>query len=285
MYPRKTQWFDRYVSYKTLPGRDYPVILGFEPSHEEEMLKWFDPYMLRRTKAEIIPSYQGKLPVRTIEVEMGGVQKKAYKQMQEHMLVRGEDGILAAPSPIEQLLRLNQFAAATPEVTEVDGEMKVTALKTPSCKAAALLEVLEELGTAPAVVFAESRLLIDLMAEVLEKAEISYISITGGQDSLQRKANIDKFQGGNARVALCTYGAGAESITLNRADTVIRLQRSYNFVSDTQAPDRVDRGERTVPVQVIDIVTQGTTEAAVHTRVGEKAELFQQVVRDALEKS
>jgi len=283
MYPRKTQWLDRYVSISRLPGRDYPIFNGFQPSTYDEMVNHLDPYMLRRTKPEIIPEYQGKLPIRTIEVTMSAKQKKAYKQMADHMLAQGEGGILAAPSPIEQLLRLNQFAAATPVIAEGDeGEMRVTALTTPSCKVDALLEVLEELGEAPAVVFAESKLLINLVDDQLSKKNISHIRITGDEDGQVRAANISAFQRGDARVALCTYGAGAESITLNRADTVVRLQRSYNFVLDSQAPDRVDRGERSVPVQVIDLVSVGTTEHAVHERVGEKAELFEQVVRDGL---
>lgn len=282
-YPRKRAWFDRYVNWKTLPGQTYPIVMGFEPSTYPEMLKWLKPFMLRRTKAEIIPDYQGKLPIRTIHVEMGGAQKRAYRQMEEHMLARGEDGILAAPSPIEQLLRLNQFAAATPKIEEgEDGDLKVSALTTPSCKVDALLEILDELGEAPAVVFAESRLLIDLVDAALLKHGVPHMRITGAESSRERAVNVQAFQEGHVRVALCTYGAGAESITLNKADTVIRLQRSYNFVSDTQAPDRVDRGERSVPVQVIDVVTLGTTEHAVHDRVDEKHDVFQQVVRDEL---
>ena len=283
MYPRKTQWFDRYVNYKTLPGQDYPIVLGFEPAHYDEMIKWLDPFMLRRTKAEIIPNYQGKLPVRTVEVKMGAKQAKAYKQMKDHMLAEGDGGILAAPSPIEQLLRLNQFAAATPVIEEGDdGTLKVTGLSMPSTKIDALLELIEELGDEPAVVFSESRLLIDLAAEQLAKAGVSYMRITGAEDTLLRTANVQAFQNGEVQIALCTYGAGAESITLNRADTVIRLQRTYSYVADSQAPDRADRGERKAPVQIIDIVTENTVEYAVHSRIHEKDSVFQQVVRDAL---
>ena len=281
-YPRKTQWVDRYVDVRTLPGRDYPIIAGFRPENYDEMLRHLQPYMLRRTKAEIIPNYQGKLPVRTISVEMEPKQRKAYQQMKDMMLTATDDGIAVAPSPIEQLLRLLQFAAAYPVLTEEEGVSQVTGLSLPSCKMDAMIELLEELGDAPAVIFAESKLLIDLAGEVLRSNGISYMRITGDELGAIRAANIADFQAGNVRVALCTYGAGAESITLNRADTVIRLQRSYRFDLDTQAPDRVDRGERMVPVQVIDIVTAGTAEAAVHERVGEKAEIFEQVVRDAL---
>jgi len=283
MYPRKTQWLDYFVSISRMPGRDYPVVNGFAMENYDLMIKHLDPFMMRRTKAEIIPDYQGKLPVRTVEVVMSAKQRKAYRQMEEHMLVAGEGGILAAPNPVTQLLRLNQFAAATPVISfNDDGDIGVTSLGMPSCKVDALLEVLEELGEAPAVVFAESRLLIDLVSEQLSKEGISYMRITGEESGPIRAANIEAFQQRIVRVALCTYGAGAESITLNSADTVIRLQRSYNFVLDTQAPDRVDRGTRTVPVQVIDLVSVGTAEGAVHSRVEEKGEVFQQVVRDAL---
>ena len=283
VYPRKTQWLDYFVSISRMPGRDYPVVNGFALENYDTMIRHLDPYMLRRTKAEIIPDYQGKLPIRTIDVDMSAKQRKAYKQMEEHMLTRGEDGILAAPNPITQLLRMNQFAAATPVIGfGNEGEMTVTGLTMPSCKVDTLLELLEELGDAQAVVFAESRLLIDLVSEQLSKEKVSYMRITGGESGPIRAANIEVFQRGSVRVALCTYGAGAESITLNSADTVIRLQRTYNFVLDTQAPDRVDRGSRSVPVQVIDLVTTGTSEHQVHARVEEKAEVFQQVVRDTL---
>jgi len=282
MYPRKTQWLDRYVSISRLPGRDYPIYNGFQPATYDEMIAHLDPFMLRRTKIDIIPDYQGKLPLRTVECDMGATQKKVYKQMAEHMMAQGEDGIIAAPNPITQLLRLNQFAAATPVIQDVDGEMRVVELNMPSCKVEALFELLDELGEAQAVVFAESRLLIDLVSLELEKKNVSHIRITGAEDGPIRAANIATFQSGGCRLALCTYGAGAESITLNSADTVIRLQRSYNFVLDSQAPDRVDRGARSVPVQTIDVVSGGTAEFDVHTRIGVKQELFEQVVRDRM---
>jgi len=282
-YPRKTQWLDRYVDIRTAPGQNYPIVVGFRPERYQEMIDHLDPYMLRRTKDEIIPDYQGKLPLRTIYTEMNAQQKKSYKQMYEHMLVASEDKILAAPSPIEQLLRLNQFAAATPVIHEDElGNPQVTGLKMPSCKVDALLELLEELGEEQAVVFAESKLLINLFEEQLIKHKISYVRITGDESTLQRSTNQTLFQSKEVRVALCTYAAGAESITLNSADTVIRTQRSYNFVLDSQAPDRVDRGSRTVPTQVIDLVTSETAEAGVHDRIQEKEHIFQQVVRDEI---
>ncbi len=287
-YPRKTTWTNRYVDIRRLPGRDWPIIIGFRPERLDELLKHFDPFMLRRTKEEIIPDYQGKLPLRTVTVKMTGKQKKAYDQMSDHMLAEGEGGLIAAPAPITQLLRQNQFAAATPVIEEVtdpatgESRMKVVALTKPSCKGAALLELLEEMGDAQAVVFAESRLLIDFIEELLAKEGITTARVTGNETGAIRTANQAVFQAGNVRVMLCTYGAGAESITLNHADVVIRLQRTYNFVLDTQAPDRVDRGERKVPVQVIDIVTENSTEGKVHKRVGEKDDVFQEIVRDAL---
>ena len=282
-YPRKTQWEARYVDVRTLPGRDYPIVVGFRQENYDEMIRHFDPYLMRRLKAEIIPNYQGKLPVKTVEVEMGAKQKKLYKQMADDMFVVTDTGALAAVEPIEQLLRLNVMAAATPVIEQDDeGVAQVTALTMPSCKVDAALEIMEELGDRPAVMFAESKLLINLMEEQLKAAGYDVMRVTGDEDSTLRAANIRAFQNGDVQVALCTYGAGAESITLNQADTVVRLQRTYRFDLDTQAPDRVDRGERTVPVQVIDLVTLGTSEHGVHNRIEEKYDNFQQVVRDHL---
>lgn len=292
-YPVRSKWLERYV-LRTMSYAGYPVTLGFNPDTEAELMKWTQPFIIHRTKDEMIPNYQGKLPIRTVTVPMPAKQKKAYKQMKDDLLAFDDTGLaLSANTPIEQLLRLNQFAAGTPVfdwVTRVDDDgreyevLTVESLEAPSAKWDALNDLIDELGEEQAVVFAESRKLIDLIEKQLGKhrKDVTVGRITGAEESYQRTQVIEMFQAGELQLVLCTYGAAAESITLNSADVVIRLQRTYDMVKDSQSVDRVDRGERTSPVQIIDIVTEGTDEYRVHEAVAGKWELAERVIGGSL---
>ena len=75
----------------------------------------------------------------------------------------------------------------------------------------------------------------------LEKADISYELIVGGQTAEERERAKDNFQSGRVRVILCTIAAGGIGITLTRAATACFLQRSWSMVDNSQAEDRVHR--------------------------------------------
>ena len=134
----------------------------------------------------------------------------------------------------------------------------------------------------PAVVFAQSRQLIELAAKRLDKEKISYTMIVGGQSADEREASKTSFQDGKVRVILCTIAAGGIGITLTRAGTAIFLQRSWSMVDNAQAEDRVHRigSEIHDKINIIDILSIGTLEERQRLVLSTKEERLEEVLRD-----
>lgn len=276
-HPSRQRYIDRYCLLSWNPFGTTQVV-GLRPEVKNEFFQIVDPRMRRMPKEAILPFLPDKTYSERI-VEMAPKQAKAYEQMSEKMLAQIDGAVVAAFNPLVKLTRLTQFASAYAEVDPESGDVRLT---NPSNKVDALVEILEEMGDKPAVVFAQSRQLIELATAKLESLKISHAMIVGGQTAEQREINKESFQNGNVRVILCTIAAGGIGITLTRADTAIFLQRSWSMIDNSQAEDRVHRigSEIHDKVEIIDIISAGTIEIAQRQVLAGKEERLQEVMRD-----
>jgi len=279
----KQAFQDRYVfGIETNWGYE-PV--GWQQSTKDELFRFVDHYFLRRSKAEVLP----QLPEKTYErrlIEMHPKQAKAYKSMKKELMTEVNGELLTAGGGLEKLIRLSQIASAMPvldQYTDENGNVRtaVVALEDPSNKVATLLDILAEGGDESVVVFAASKKLINLAEQALEKKGISLVRITGDESAEIRSIGVQQFQEGLVRVALCTFGAGSEGITLTRAATAVFLQRPWSLVQSRQAEDRIHRiGQDAEKVLIIDLVSAGTVDVGVHDALVVKGETLESVVRD-----
>lgn len=288
VWPSRSKFIDRYVSgYQTDWGF---VPTGWQSSNRDELMRFVDQYLIRRTKSEVLPDLPPKIYDRRL-IDLTPKQAKAYRDMRKELLSFIDGNALVAGDPLTKAGRLLQIASAMPVLekrTGVDPDTgaeasftEVVGLGAPSNKVAALLEFLSE-GDAPVVVFAQSRKLIDLAQESLLKEGISCVRITGAEDAETRAANVSTFQAGGARVALVTTAAGSEGITLTRASVVVFLQRPWSLVQSKQAEDRVHRiGQEAGSVLVVDFVSAGTIDEKVYETLVKKGETLDSVTRDS----
>jgi SNF2 family DNA or RNA helicase len=274
-WPSRSQYIDRYV--RCTPNWHGGV--SFDGLHEHLKSEFFaavDPRFLRRPKALVLTDMPPKTYQRRY-VEMQPKQAKAYKQMTDDCVAQLDGGLLGAFDNFTILTRQSQFASAYAELTP-DG----VRLSEPSSKCDAVMELLEDMGDEQLVVFAQSKQLIGLLEQRLIKAEITYGRVTGDERENVRADNVSRFQGGHARVALCTLGAGSVGITLTAASTVCFMQRSFNAVDNAQAEDRIHRiGQTADKVTIVDLIAPGTVEeTAVLPSLEGKAALLEEVTRD-----
>jgi SNF2 family DNA or RNA helicase len=274
-WPAKTRFLERYcmMGVGQWGGVD---IIGLRHDTRDEFFRILDPMYRRDTKAAVLE----QLPPKTYTsrtVDMPVKQARAYKQMREQMLAELDGGVTVVTNPLARAVRLSQFACA---YAEVEGD--TLRLADPSCKVDALLEIVEELGDAQAVVFAESKQLINLAAARLDKAGVSYGLITGDVPEAERTNTITQFTEGQRQLILATLGAGGESITLTAAATAIFLQRSWSLVKNKQAEDRIHRiGQESPIVEIIDVISAGTIEEYRFEVLEDKEERLQEITRDA----
>ena len=283
-WPSKTRWIDRMVD-TMMNAFGGMLVLGVKPHMEQEFYAAIHPRMRRMLKARVLPWLPPVLRERR-DIEMSTKQKKAYTQMRDAMIAELEDGgALVAPSPLTQTTRLLQFASSYAEssVDELTGEMKVI-LAEPSCKVDALMNDISsgDFGDDSVAVCAVSRQLIELLSAAMTKAKIPHGLITGAQSEDERQQAVDDFQSGKIKWILFTAQAGGVGITLTAARRLVMLQRPWSLVDYKQALDRVHRigSEIHDSVVIMDYVTEGTIEERVIQVLDEKADNFEQIVRD-----
>lgn len=275
-WPSKSKFIDRYCLSRQnyWGGLD---VSGINPDHKDEFFAILDPHFLRRTRdqvsgeGEIKPDYQTRL------VSMTRQQEKAYDQMANQMIAEVEGGFMVATNTLVRMTRCNEIAQAMPVVDE---EGNVLRLETPSCKIEALLEILDEAGDEQVVVFASSKRLIDATAKALEKADITYATITGDVTPADRALNVERFQRKARRVLLLTVGAGSEGLTLSSANICVFLQRPWSFREYTQAAARITAVGKTEPSIIIDVVTKDCVEQRVLEILDNKDINLQELCRD-----
>lgn len=313
-FPTKTKWMERYT-LQTPNFYGGTTVLGVRPDTRDELFSVIDPLIRRVPKSAALPQLPPKLPVQYRETPMTPKQAKAYRQMEQLMIARLlDDELLTALDPLSQLTRLTQFAAASAVLSEPyevtrkvkwagdksqlndgkhvlneDGTIKTVTetlqdvvLSNPSSKVDDLIDLLEEMGDAPLVVAAVSRQLVELAAERLSKEGITYGLVTGAQSPMERMHSVDRFQRGLNRVILLTLGAGAEGLTLTRADTMLFMQRSWSVIQNHQAEDRIHRigAEHHAAIRIIEQVTPATVEERRLEVLAGKEEMIQEIIRD-----
>jgi len=283
-FPSKTRWIDRMVD-TMLNAFGGMMVLGIKPNMEDEFHATINPRMRRMLKQRVLP-WLPEMMFERRDVEMSVKQAKAYKDMRDNMIAELEGGgAVVAPSVLTQTTRLVQFANAFAEnvVDERTGEIK-TILAEPSCKVDALMDDIKngDFGDDSVAVCAVSRQLIELLSGRLTKEGIAHGLITGAQNEDERQEAIDDFQSGKTKWILFTAQAGGVGVTLTAGRRLVMLQRPWSLVDHKQALDRIHRigSEIHDSVVIMDYVTDGTIEERVLQVLTEKAENFEQIVKD-----
>ena len=298
-WPSKTKWLDRYVN-TMMNAFGGLMILGLKPAMESEFFAGINPRMRRMLKSRVLPWLPEVINDRR-DVEMGAKQAKAYKQMLEHMMSvldatpeevladinidagTLDGGVVVAPNPLTQAMRLNQFASAYGQIELTETGEKML-LSDPSCKVDALMDDIDngDFGEDSVAVCAVSRQLIELLSARMLKEKIPHGLITGAQSAEERQKAIDDFQSGKTKWILFTAQAGGVGVTLTTARRLVMLQRPWSLVDYKQALDRVHRigSEIHDSILITDYVTTGSIEERVIEALDAKAHNFEQVVKD-----
>lgn len=295
-WPAKSAFIARYAieEFNAFGGR---TIRGLKPEHKDEFHALLAPHFRRMLKSQVLKSLPDKVFIRH-DVEMTPKQAKAYKEIEKNLITVLDDGtVLVANGSLPGALRMLQFASAYCEVDqgETPDDPTTWAVKLTdnpkSPKIDEMMSIIEDTVTEdergrikrkPVVVAAEHRQLIDLASARLTEAGIPFGRVTGAESPDEREANVRAFQAGKLDVMLFTYAAGGVGINLTRADTMIRLQRSWSMIANNQGVDRIHRigSEVHESITIIDLVTAGTIEETQIQRLYEKAERMEEIVRD-----
>lgn len=251
------------------------------PVKERRFNESLIPYVLRRTKEDVLPWLPPKQFVH-LWCDMTDAQKTQYEKFAADADIRIGDEGLSATNVLAEYTRLRQFATAVCTIS--DGSLIPT---TDSSKLPHLMQILEERGMVgedktdkeQVVIFSQFNEVVHMVANHLREKGVAVETLTGQTTQTKRNELQTRFQeGGDLQVLVMNVKAGGVSITLDRASTVVFMDETWNPDDQEQAEDRCHRASRIHQVTIYYLRTKETIEEYVFDTTTGKSLTNEQVL-------
>jgi superfamily II DNA or RNA helicase len=246
-----------------------------------EMGRRIAPFLLRRTKFQVASELPSKTEIVQM-LELPEPQRDVYEAVRARADRKVRDEIhrvgleKSGAVVLEALLRLRQCCCDPRLLPEA-----VAGTAGPSAKLSWLLEslppMLEE--GRRVLLFSQFSSMLRLLSKELANLGIPHAFLTG--DTVDRTAQVDRFQSGEVPVFLLSLKAGGSGLNLTAADTVILWDPWWNPAAEAQAVDRAHRIGQDRPVFVYRLLATATVEERVALLQEKKRNLVRGVVDGA----
>ena len=239
------------------------------------------PFLLRRTKDQVASELPPKTEV-VREVEFQPVQRDLYETVRAAMdkRVRDEIGKVGMAKSrivvLDALLKLRQVCC-DPRLVSAKGGGSALAKEDvgieQSAKLATLMEMIEELMNERrhVLVFSQFTSMLELIEVELAARNYKWAKLTG--ETVDRQAEVEKFQGGKVPIFLLSLKAGGVGLNLTAADTVIHYDPWWNRAAENQATDRAHRIGQDKPIFVYKLIAANSVEQKIMDMQKKKGDL------------
>lgn len=248
----------------------------------DRVLRRTRPFILRRTKAEILQDLPPKIE-HEVFLELTDRQKALYQQTVEQIRSTIDEAYRSKTSGQAQfialtaILKLRQVCLSPQLLTKQPEER--------SPKLAFLVErlqVLQEEGHS-ALVFSQFTSFLDLVQEACMQHGLPYHRLDGSTAQAARKARVKAFQTGDQPdVFLLSLKAGGQGLNLTRASYVFHLDPWWNPAVERQASDRAHRIGQRQTVTIERILMRHSIEEKMMALKQRKLELYDAVMAGAV---
>ncbi len=228
-------------------------------SHEEQLSRVIQPYVLRRLKRDVLQELP-PLTELSHEISLSADEAARYAILRKQVHDKLFTGHGKRENKIEvlaEITRLRRFCCH-PRLVFPEAELE-------SSKIQAFLELVEELreNGHRALVFSQFVDFLALVREQLEERRVTYEYLDGSTPQAERQKRVDAFQQGSASLFLISLKAGGFGLNLTAADYVIHLDPWWNPAVESQATDRAHRIGQERRVTVYRLVTKQTIEEKI----------------------
>jgi SNF2 family DNA or RNA helicase len=223
-------------------------------------------------KRQDVMKWLPKAQHQTIPVQLEGKQLKLYNQMMDTFVAEDPENEheIDTMNKLSQLMRLRQLCL----------DPRLLGFDVRGAKTDALLEWAEN-NTEPFVVMTTFSSYFELVKPELEKLGKKVEVIDGSVSKTNRQRIVELFQRGDIDILLANIIAAGTGLTLDRADTIIFLDKSFNPADNEQAQDRIvpTTEDRLHPINVISFIADGTIDERVNEILDAKEDLTQLINR------
>lgn len=203
----------------------------FNPRKMDEFLNVLNPYIYRLTV-----DFMNLKPVmlHPVPTQLLGAQELAYRQMEEHGILKLDGHVITGPLEITKKMKLQQITGG--HILTDDGDT----IPVGRAKQRKLKWLMKNIKP-PVVVFCQFLHEIEDICDVITDATAGLASIAvlhgGVKDTKKEKARtnlVNDFQDGKYNVLVCQLRTGGVSIELTAARSLILYSINYSFIDFEQ---------------------------------------------------
>jgi superfamily II DNA or RNA helicase len=255
-----------------------PIAAG-DKRASEALKQLVRPFLLRRTKAEVIDELPEKTEI-TLTVEPSADEAAFYEALRRDAV----ESIDSDASKNQGARRMKLLTALTRlRQAACHPRLAGNEFLRASAKHETFFALLEELrsGGHRALVFSQFVEHLKLIREQLDERKVPYVYLDGATPAAERQKRVSAFQEGEGDLFLISLRAGGTGLNLTAADYVIHLDPWWNPAVESQATDRAHRIGQRRPVTVYRLVMAGTVEQRILALHGQKRATAEQLLDGA----
>jgi len=209
-----------------------------------------------------------------IEVELPASVRQLYAATELDIAVELEAGVVDMANALVKTTRLQQITSGFVTVQPLDYEATTTAIQDlHTVKRDRLVELLEDLGDEPVVVFCRFRRDLEAVHDAAREAGTNCLELSG-----DRKEH-PMWKDGHARVLAVQIRAGAEGVDLTRAAHCVFYSVSHSLGDYQQALARIHRPGQSRSVNYYHFIARDTIDSAIYSALHRKASVVEAVVQ------
>ena len=239
-------FFDEYVVYYR--HDNYNIINGYK--NLDRLAAIIKPYTLRVTSTDVVdlpPVQDITIPVRLPKKVM-----QYHDEMKQHSIMQLEHKTVIADNPLVRNLRLQQITSGF----DLDGNSLYKA----NVKVNAVLDLVEQLGKQPVVIFTTFKAEVEALYKKLPDA----LRLTGDVHQ-----EMD-FYNGRGNVLIANLSAGSTGVDLSRARIAIYMSKGYSRTQYEQSRYRLRRPNNLDPITFYHLTASGSIDIMINIALSNK---------------
>lgn len=241
-----------------------------------ELKNLIKPFILRRTKKEVITELPDKIEQKII-IDLEKEHKRAYKGYVNLITRKIKENNQDNITVFSYLTKLRQLCLSP--------ELMVKNYQGKNSKLDVLINIINDSNDEKILVFSQFTKVLEIIGKRLKEENISYSYLDGKTSAKDRVRLVEEFNINNDKVFLISLKSGGTGLNLTSANIVVHFDPWWNPAVEDQASDRAHRiGQKNV-VNVIKLIAKGTAEERVINLQESKKELIEDVINGNLDNS
>lgn len=226
---------------------------------------------IRRTLEDVFEDFPS-LNIILQEVETSPEQRRIYKQLKKEFFTSIGDSEIFVDNPLTLITRLKQILLDPRLATD----QYIPYLE--GAKVNRLIEILDEIGDEPLVVFTQFASAIGPLVRRLQKEGITSVEYSGQITQDHCNENESIWKSGQAQVLIAGIDKGGVGHTWTRAKYGLLLDKKYLPHENEQAIKRIHRISQNYPVTVWELITPNSVEEKIERVLNERRDLAENVI-------